>query len=818
MKPNGKSPGKVQIADPNHVRAVPIVKIIPILLFFSLLSGLAIAAPLSIDLTVAVAPAKASPYGPGTTTNPQGHEITADSRSFLLDGKPWVPVAGEFHYSRYPRAEWRDELLKMKAGGISVVSTYVFWIHQEETQGQFDWTGQRSLRDFLQLCQEVGLKAFVRMGPWCHGEVRNGGFPDWVQNSGTKLRSADPAFLALVKPLFEEEARQMQGLLWKDGGPVIGVQLDNECRNAGYLLALKKLARSAGVDVPFYAITGWQGGLPDKELIPLFGGYTDGFWGGSLEDYRKEFIFTNARAGNTLGAQLVGRNTADNQLISQFPYACVEIGAGMMSSYTKRIKINSDAVAAMALAKLGCGNNLPGYYMYQGGMNPDGKLSTLQEDHPNPMPVKDYDFQTALGACGQVREQFHLLLEQHLFLQDFGAALARMPAYFPDRMPANLDDFDTLRWDMRSDGASGFLFYSNEQPHVALPEHKDVQFQVKTNAGTLLIPRRPVTIPAGSYGIWPVNLDCNGVTLEYATAQPLCRIDAGHGVAVYFFAALDGIDPELLLRANGNRVTWVAGEREESDGSLRVYKLKTGTTAAVTVAKPTGGGVAFVVLTPEQGRRLWRASFDGRDHVILSDSTVIGDGNGIRLQSDNVNALAMSIFPPVANVNFGAGKPSGIVDGMFTRFTSGNLGQPAPVKVTVTQEQAAGSSATDLKGVDEGTWSDAAVYKLNIPITAENRHLILNIHYIGDAARLYVGNKLYDDNFFNGDPFALGLWRIPASQWPGIRLKVLPYSDGLAGRLPEEARKQVDAAKAASAMDQITLTAADQFDLRVSPR
>jgi hypothetical protein len=490
----------------------------------------------------------------------------------------------------------------------------------------------------------------------------------------------------------------------------------------------------------------------------------------------------------------------------------------MMSDYGKRIKINPDAVAAMALAKLGCGNNLPGYYMYHGGMNPDGKLSTLQEDHPNQMPVKDYDFQTALGACGQVREQFHLLREQHLFLQDFGAALARMSAYFPDRMPANLEDFDTLRWDVRSDGTSGFLFYSNEQPYVALPDHKDVQFQVKTNTGTLLIPRQPVTIPAGSYGIWPVNLDCNGVTLEYATAQPLCRMDAGHGVAVYFFAALDGIEPELLLHANENRVTWVAGEREESDGSLRAYKLKTGTNAAVTVAKPNGRGVVFVVLTPEQGRRLWRASFGGRDHVILSDSTVISDENGIRLQSDNVNDLAMSIFPPVASVNFGAAKPGGIADGIFTRFTADSLGQPATVAVTVTQERVAGSNATNLKGADEGTWNDAAVYKLNIQTTAENRHLILNIHYIGDAARLYVGDRLYDDNFFNGDPFAIGLWRIPASRWPDIRLKILPYSDALAGRLPEEARKQADAAKAASAMDQITLTAADQLDLRVSPR
>ena len=65
----------------------------------------------------------------------------------------------------------------MKAGGINTVSTYVFWNHHGEIKGKFDWSGQRSLKEFLKTVQEVGLKALVRIGPWDHGEVRNGGFP-----------------------------------------------------------------------------------------------------------------------------------------------------------------------------------------------------------------------------------------------------------------------------------------------------------------------------------------------------------------------------------------------------------------------------------------------------------------------------------------------------------------------------------------------------------------------------------------------------------------------------------------------------------------
>jgi beta-galactosidase len=761
-------------------------------LIFLAIGSILRADPLTIDLTREIPPAATCPYGPGTTEDPRGHKITADQRSFFLDGSPWIPVVGEFHYARYPRDEWRDELLKMVAGGINTVSTYVFWIHHQEVQGTLDWSDNRSLRDFIQLCQDVGLKVIVRMGPWCHGEVRNGGFPDWVEHSGANLRSKDSAFLDLVRPFFKEQADQMSGLLWKDGGPIIGIQLDNECDNPDYLLALKDLAREVGVDVPFYTITGWQGNLPHSNLIPLFGGYSDGFWGGSLEDYRREYVLTDVRAVNDLGAQLTTQNPANAQLIDQFPYACTEIGGGMMSSYDKRIKIDPNSVASLSLSKLADGNNMPGYYMYQGGINPDGKLSTLQEDHPNRMPVKDYDFQAPLGLNGQVREHYHLLREQHLFLEQFGPSLARMVPFFPDVRPANLKDFDTLRWDIRFDGKSGFLFYNNQQPYQPLPEHKGVQFSVKTAAGTALIPRQPIDIPSGSYGIWPVNLDCDGVALDYATVQPLGRVGDNAGSPVYFFTELPGIRCELALAGQAPQI------------------ITPGTRVALTVRNPSGKAVTFVVLTAEQGKEFYRVSFAGHDRVILSKAVVFTDGSALRLQADSTADLAFSIIPT------GDPLPAGARDGAFTRYFPSNPPVLSPVEITTKLDHSAGPAARTLNGTDEKTWSDAAVYKLDIPSSAKGRKLVLDIHYTGDAARLYIGDKLYDDNFYNGDPFSVALWRIPATEWPNLQLKVLPYSDGLRGRLPQQAQELVDQAKKDSTLDQITIVAKARVELHIS--
>lgn len=106
--------------------------------------------------------------------NEEKSSYSYNSDFLLKNGKPWFPVMGELHYSRYPKKLWPEALAKMKAGGVTVVSSYIFWIHHEEKEGGYDFTGNRDLRGFLHAVQDAGLPVFLRIGPWCHGEVRNG--------------------------------------------------------------------------------------------------------------------------------------------------------------------------------------------------------------------------------------------------------------------------------------------------------------------------------------------------------------------------------------------------------------------------------------------------------------------------------------------------------------------------------------------------------------------------------------------------------------------------------------------------------------------
>ena len=85
----------------------------------------------------------------GTAAAPDGTKIGVTSRSLTINDSPVIPVMGEIHYARVPDNEWEKEILKMKAGGITVIATYVFWIHHEEIRDKYNWAGQRDIRKFI---------------------------------------------------------------------------------------------------------------------------------------------------------------------------------------------------------------------------------------------------------------------------------------------------------------------------------------------------------------------------------------------------------------------------------------------------------------------------------------------------------------------------------------------------------------------------------------------------------------------------------------------------------------------------------------------
>jgi hypothetical protein len=671
-------------------------------------------------------PAEAGYFKLGTTQNPAGHEISVNSRSLLFDGQAVFPVMGEMHYSRVPQAEWRDELLKLKAGGLDIVASYVFWIHHEEVEGQWDWIGQRDLKKFVATCGELGLKVIVRCGPWCHGEVRNGGLPDWVQaHKDWKLRSTDTNFLAATKTLYGEIAKQLSGQLWKDGGPVIGIQVDNEFGGSpNYLMALKKIAIEAGLDVPLYIKTGWPAlktPVPLGELLPLFGAYPDGFWSRSLQPMDgkdwENFTFKITRTDTGVGNDTLKVEKSDDTAgTEKYPHLTCEVGGGMPASYHRRMHYDPRDVEANVLTQLGGGSSLLGYYMYHGGQNPDGKLTTLQEStatgYPNDLPVKSYDFNAPIGEFGQINPQYYWLRRLHLFLHDFGAPLAQMPATLPDVRVTNKNDFTTLRWSVRSDGNSGYVFVNNYQRLQPLPAKPGVQFKLNLPAGEFVFPQKPVTIPADAFFFWPFNLNLGGAKLIYATAQPVCR--AGD---TFYFAETPGVKSEFIFAPEAL-----------VDKKSAFSNLQPGRKPAIKLQNKSGQKIQIVLLN---------------------------EIDSLALRKTDEGKVVFETPPKVSTAKVGTEllKPAG-----------------SPREIPLS-----GGKSHIAIAPDDSDFTNAAVWKIKLPAKVDLKaNPLLRLRYVGDVARLTLNGKLIADNFYAGREFDLGLQRYTPEIFTGdLRLEIL---------------------------------------------
>jgi len=745
----------------------------------------------------------------GTSRAPDGSTLGVNNEYLTRDGKPWIPVMGEFHFSRYPESYWEEEILKMKASGVQVVATYIFWIHHEEIEGQFDWSGQRNLRKFAQLCAKHGMLLYPRIGPWAHGEARNGGLPDWVMRKGP-VRGNDPVYLAEVREYYAQIGLQLQGLLWKDGGPVIGIQIENEYTLKGpgqgqeHLAVLKQMAIESGLDVPLYTVTGWDGATVSEELfLPVYGGYPDAPWGESAEVLPPSEVYAfrfKSRVASDMGGTdgpVVASGGHDSPARRSVPFLTAEVGGGIEDTYHRRPVLAADDVPAMIPVMLGSGVNLLGYYMYQGGENPDGKLTTLEESqrtgYPNDLPVKSYDFQAPLGEFGEMTPHLRKLKMIHYFLHDFGAELAPAAVVEPDLGPAGPTDLSVPRASARFNGDSGFIFVNNYIREHAMPAWPATQFELKFSGKTLLVPETPFTVPANAYFFWPVNIDLDGILLKYATAQPILKTQTGDDTCL-FFRAIPGVPVEFaFLEESRSALAGVRGRLTADDGILRVRDVEPGRGVALTV-HGKNGTTRIIVLGEKDAENLWRVNLDGEDQLLLTDAQVFSDGRRLILRQVGNTVFDVEVFPagPMKagddSVSQQAGKSSGLFEQLVFKVrdrkvavewsqTKGFARAPQPLLgPTFPWRKSRVAMAPEPDSFDQ-----AADWRITVPSGAMNglSDLLLDIRYQGDQARLLSGDRLLTDNFYNGLAWQIGLKRFLSDESGSVfDLQVMPLASG----------------------------------------
>ena len=443
---------------------------------------------------------------------------------------------------------------------------------------------------------------------------------------------------------------------------------------------------------------------------------------------------------------------------------------------------------------LGSGANLYGHYMFQGGQNPDGHLTSLQESqatgYPTDVPTRSYDFQAPLSAFGQERASFRKLKVFHYFLNDFGSELARMSVNVPAMTPKSAGDLGVTRASVRSDGQRGFLFVNNYVRGTTMPARKDAQFEIMLPNSTLKIPDRPIEIPSGAYFIWPFNLQLGNSTLKYATAQLFTRIKTPEG-DTFFFEQIPGIPAELVIKRASALVIHAKGAVVRRQGDeVSISSIPTGFDHGIQITRGKGPEIRVIILSSREAEDAWKTRIDGSQHLLESDRDFFTDGKSFVLQSDGDAHCSFTLFPSVnESLKLVGGNLSSRRQGDSSYFDA-SVPEASPVLEIKKIQEAAEVPPVELgpplpwrpQGVamapDDSEFKLAAKWLISVsknsPSSTINK-LFLKIDYTGDVARLSADGYLVDDNFNNGLPWIIELQRFKRklSDTP-LELSILP--------------------------------------------
>ena len=220
--------------------------------------------------------------------------VDPDANCFRKDGQCYQYISGSLHYYRIPEYYWRDRLLKLKGAGFNTLQTYIPWnVHEPVKGAPLNFSGRNNLFSFLKLCQDLDILVLLRPGPFIASEFEFGGFPSWllIESPEIRLRTSEPAYLKNVLRWFNIILPELTSYLYQHGGPVIGVQIENEygsnpACDLDYLRTLTLHTRHLlGPDVMLYSVDGTGKHMFECGALPGLLYNTVDFGGGNISQH-----------------------------------------------------------------------------------------------------------------------------------------------------------------------------------------------------------------------------------------------------------------------------------------------------------------------------------------------------------------------------------------------------------------------------------------------------------------------------------------------------------------------------------------------------
>ncbi|WP_207495827.1 beta-galactosidase [Aridibaculum aurantiacum] len=347
-----------------------------------------------------------------TGTAQQPGTFTAGNKQFLLNGKPYVIRAAELHYPRIPKEYWEHRIQLSKAMGMNTICIYLFWNLHEQREGEFDFTGNNDVAEFVRLVQKNGMYCIVRPGPYVCAEWDMGGLPWWLlKKKDIQVRTLkDAYFMDRTKKFLAEAGKQLAPLQIQNGGNIIMVQVENEYASFGseqpYMEAIRDAVRASGFD-----------------KVQLF--RCD--WSSNFDKYKLDGVATTLNFG--AGSKIDEQFEKLQRVYPNEALMCSEYWSGWFDHWGKPHETRSVASFIGSLKDMMDRNISFSLYMAHGGTS-FGQWGGANAP-PYSAMATSYDYNAPIGEQGNTTDKFFAVRDLlKNYLQE-GETLGAIPAAMP---------------------------------------------------------------------------------------------------------------------------------------------------------------------------------------------------------------------------------------------------------------------------------------------------------------------------------------------------------------------------------------------------
>ncbi|XP_050415759.1 beta-galactosidase-1-like protein 2 isoform X1 [Patella vulgata] len=452
----------------------------------------------------------------GIHTGSQG--LHFKNRRFILDGKPLWIISGAMHYFRVVPEYWKDRMLKMKAGGLNTLETYVSWNVHEPLPGMFDFEGILNLRKYIELAQEIGLYVIFRPGPFICSEWDFGGMPSWLlKDPAMKVRSTYGPYQAAVKRFFGKLLPMVEDLQYSKGGPIIAVQVENEfgsySREVEHLKFIAETLRHYGI----------------QELLVT----------SDNEQGQSQAPFYHVALPTVNFKEMTDTSFKDiKEWSPDYPLMVMEYWSGWFDHWgtehhTETVEFHGNIVSSLLKENININ-----FYMYHGGTN-FGFMAGANNFGSYKADVTSYDYDAPISEAGDVTPKYiktRELILQYVLKPQGITNLPEPPPSIPKAAYGKVTILNYLPWT----DVLQFVEESVNNPDVLPMEmltlksgygqsYGFIVYQKNINSGgNLVLPlpikdRAQVLLNSEEVGI--VEPNANSASIRLATAQSLNVLD-----------------------------------------------------------------------------------------------------------------------------------------------------------------------------------------------------------------------------------------------------------------------------------------------------